>query len=682
MHEGTIFDLSSLTKPLATTTAIMLLVRDGKMRLDDRVTRFFHNFGVHGKTHVTFRHLLAHSSGLPAWRPFYKEILQIEREGPRSTSSAAHGAKEYVYQAIQRERPRRRRERGRLQRPRLHAARRAGRDGRRHARSTASARSASSARSACARRRSSTSSVLRTRAPRAGHRDDRADRALPVAQARAVRRGARRQRLRHGRRRRPRRPVRVAARRRHARCARCASAWLGEDDFLPPAIVREFWTRDGPIAGSTWALGWDTPSPAGLDRRDRLSPHAVGHLGFTGTSIWIDLERDRHVILLTNRVHPSRDNEAHPGVPPADPRPRRPRWRRPGCRRSPRAHLIAIAASAWRAGRHAASSGLRGDRLRRERLPADEHVARAPRHPGLGGLSARRTSPAPDLVVVGNKVSRGNAEVQACWRRGLPYAARCRRRWRSSSSRAPSLVVVAGTHGKTTSTAMLAWVLEQAGGDPSLMVGGAQPRFRRQLSSSAPGRGFVDRGRRVRHRLLRQGAEVPPLPPDALLLTAVEFDHADIYRDLEHVKSAFRDAARRAAADGAAGRGSADFPHARRRRRASGRPAVVPSATAPGATWRADRTCATTAPRRASTIVAPDGRRRSAHACAARARSTRATRSASPSLARALGLRRSDGVAAALPSFRGVRAPPGGGRRVPRHHGHRRLRASSDRGRR
>ena len=73
MHPETVFDLSSLTKPLATTTACLLLVRDHKLRLDDRVTRFLPNFGVHGKTHVTVRQLLAHCGGLAAWRPFYEE---------------------------------------------------------------------------------------------------------------------------------------------------------------------------------------------------------------------------------------------------------------------------------------------------------------------------------------------------------------------------------------------------------------------------------------------------------------------------------------------------------------------------------------------------------------------------------------------------------------------------------
>ncbi|HTR63633.1 MAG TPA: serine hydrolase domain-containing protein, partial [Candidatus Binataceae bacterium] len=63
MKIDTVFDLSSLTKALATTVAAMILTRDGKLRLNDRVTRFFHNFGVHGKTAITFRQLLSHSSG-------------------------------------------------------------------------------------------------------------------------------------------------------------------------------------------------------------------------------------------------------------------------------------------------------------------------------------------------------------------------------------------------------------------------------------------------------------------------------------------------------------------------------------------------------------------------------------------------------------------------------------------
>ena len=100
----TVYDLSSLTKALATTVAVMILARDGKFRLDDRVTRFFPNFGVHGKTTVTFRHLLAHCSGLAAWRPFYQRIAEIEKGG-RVNFMASHGAKEFAYEEIHREKP-------------------------------------------------------------------------------------------------------------------------------------------------------------------------------------------------------------------------------------------------------------------------------------------------------------------------------------------------------------------------------------------------------------------------------------------------------------------------------------------------------------------------------------------------------------------------------------------------
>ena len=100
----TVYDLSSLTKALATTVALMILARDGKFRLDDRVTRFFPNFGVHGKTVITFRHLLAHCSGLAAWRPFYQRIAEIEKGG-RVNFMASYGAKEFAYEEIHREKP-------------------------------------------------------------------------------------------------------------------------------------------------------------------------------------------------------------------------------------------------------------------------------------------------------------------------------------------------------------------------------------------------------------------------------------------------------------------------------------------------------------------------------------------------------------------------------------------------
>ena len=104
MHTSTIFDLASLTKPLATTVVMMLLVSEKKICLDDRVTRFFPSFGVFGKHAVTFRHLLNHSSGLPHWKPYYEDVLKSDKAG-EINFVASQAAKQYVFTQIHREKP-------------------------------------------------------------------------------------------------------------------------------------------------------------------------------------------------------------------------------------------------------------------------------------------------------------------------------------------------------------------------------------------------------------------------------------------------------------------------------------------------------------------------------------------------------------------------------------------------
>ena len=309
MHEDTIFDLSSLTKPLATGMALMLLVRDGKIQLDDRVTRFFHNFGVYGKTHVTFRHLLDHSSGLPSWRPYYRAILQTERKGGRINFVGSQGAKEYVYEQISRERPE------------APAGQRAVYSdlGFMLLGAVVEVVSGVNLGRVCQERifrplgLRATSfvdlSLVRTRriepitdmiAPTArcpwrkrmlcGEVDDDNAYAMGGVAGHAGLFGS--------------------ARDLDLLLCRLKSCYAGTDEFIPQCIVREFWTRQGTVVDSTWALGWDTPSPQTSAAGTLFSDHTVGHLGFTGTSIWLDLERDLHVILLSNRVHPSRDNDA------------------------------------------------------------------------------------------------------------------------------------------------------------------------------------------------------------------------------------------------------------------------------------------------------------------------------------------------------------------------------------
>ena len=80
------------------------------------------------------------------------------------------------------------------------------------------------------------------------------------------------------------------------------------EDYLQRKTVKTFFEKQSLVPHSTWALGWDTPSPAGSSAGRYFSAGAVGHLGFTGTSLWMDLHRDVTVVFLTNRIHPSREN--------------------------------------------------------------------------------------------------------------------------------------------------------------------------------------------------------------------------------------------------------------------------------------------------------------------------------------------------------------------------------------
>src|SRR5207237_7107790 len=82
------------------------------------------------------------------------------------------------------------------------------------------------------------------------------------------------------------------------------------------ATLEEFVTKRRDVPGSSRALGWDTMLPTS-SCGTKMSPRAFGHTGFTGTSLWIDPERDLYVVLLTNRVHPTRDNDAIRTVRPA-----------------------------------------------------------------------------------------------------------------------------------------------------------------------------------------------------------------------------------------------------------------------------------------------------------------------------------------------------------------------------
>jgi len=143
-----------------------------------------------------------------------------------------------------------------------------------------------------------------------------------------------------------------------------------------------------------------------------------------------------------------------------------------------------------------------------------------------------------DLVICGNAVTRDNPEAAAARERGLRRMS-CPQALEELFLEGRRPLVVAGTHGKTTSASMLSFVLERCGRDPGWLIGGAP----RDLPTSARLGGspwFVVEGDEYDSAYFDKEAKFLHYRPDTLLLTAVEFDHADIYRDVDAVKAAFR----------------------------------------------------------------------------------------------------------------------------------------------
>src|SRR5215472_913273 len=144
----------------------------------------------------------------------------------------------------------------------------------------------------------------------------------------------------------------------------------------------------------------------------------------------------------------------------------------------------------------------------------------------------------PDLVVIGNALSRGNVEIEHVLDAGIRYASMAET-VKEYFIRGKNSIVVAGTHGKTTTTAMLAWVLEVAGRKPSFLVGGIAENFDKSFQVS-DGPDFVIEGDEYDTAFFDKGPKFLHYLPRIVLLKNIEFDHADIYADLEAIKTAFR----------------------------------------------------------------------------------------------------------------------------------------------
>ena len=157
--------------------------------------------------------------------------------------------------------------------------------------------------------------------------------------------------------------------------------------------------------------------------------------------------------------------------------------------------------------------------------------------PLVEGFKAIHLQPRPDLVVVGNAVSRGNPEAEAAQRTGVPVMSfpQALAQFLIGDRHA---VVVAGTHGKSTTTALIAWLLDHAGCDPGFFVGAVTRNFTTPVRLGA-GAHVVVEGDEYDSAYFDKGPKFLHYRPRTAVLTALEFDHADIYRDLAHVRSAF-----------------------------------------------------------------------------------------------------------------------------------------------
>ena len=172
--------------------------------------------------------------------------------------------------------------------------------------------------------------------------------------------------------------------------------------------------------------------------------------------------------------------------------------------------------------------------------PMSEFLA-AERITVLEGYKPEHVSGPVDLVVVGNAISRGNAELEAVLDAGMRYASlpeTIRDQWLWDAH----AIVIAGTHGKTTTTSLTGWLLTAAGADPTVLVGGIARNFGDAGASYRIGKGraFVIEGDEYDSAYFDKTAKFLKYLPDIAVVSNIEFDHADIYANIDEVRLAFR----------------------------------------------------------------------------------------------------------------------------------------------
>jgi len=208
-------------------------------------------------------------------------------------------------------------------------------------------------------------------------------------------------------------------------------------------------------------------------------------------------------------------------------------------------HLIGICGTAM-----ASLAGML--QARGHRVTGSDTAAYPPMSDVLAGLgipllqpyAEANLEPRPDLVIVGNAISRGNVELEYVLDTRIPFTSMAAVLHDEFLAGRESLVI-AGTHGKTTTTSMLAWIYEVASRTraefaPSFLIGGVAENFGTSFMVRAGTRPFILEGDEYDTAFFDKGPKFLHYFPDAAILTHVEFDHADIYPDLAAVKTAFK----------------------------------------------------------------------------------------------------------------------------------------------
>ena len=304
MTRETVFDLASLTKNIATTTAIMWLVDDGLVALDDPVAKFLPAFAEREKEGVTLRHLLTHSGGLKPWRGYHEPMLEKERKTGERILCTAEG-REWILDRV-------------LRSARVHEPGEAAVYGDLDfivLGALVEKVSGLPLERFCTERVFEPLGMKETRFLPLGTEWDEGP-AMPDPQRRRIAATENcpwRKRILWGEVHDPN-AFAMGGVAGHAglfapaddvmRFAQAfLDAWHGRSDALPPHLVKRFAQRQRMPENSDWALGWDTPTPGQSSSGQYFSEDSVGHLGFTGTSLWIDLQSEAIVVMLTNRAH-------------------------------------------------------------------------------------------------------------------------------------------------------------------------------------------------------------------------------------------------------------------------------------------------------------------------------------------------------------------------------------------